>query len=503
MQHRVLALAAICTAATTVFATTRSAQATTLTSFSTSGGNMGGMQITVNFFNGTSQTSTWLPTGGLGGGAFGSGWALTQSGNTFGAFDNRWNFTYNGPSSVSALVIDTIPGNTVFDIFRNGIVTPGSAEGWDFEVRSGLGPNRWGYSVPIDISRGDLFGRLSLFWDGGFRGGMQFLADTDSGTTFDPVRPRDPVPPPPPPPNVAPAVGISIPRIQEGQSAQAQLFATDPGPDGINFFLNGGFVGSDGRTSGTRSLTTNLGFFADNGVRTYTAQAQDTRGAVSNPAQGTLIVENVAPTLTNFDLSNTVIDEGQAASAFLQATDPGADSINFFINGGSIGADGRTSGVRSTGHSLGTFEDDGTFTFRGQAQDKDGAFSNVIDRTLTVRNVAPTITSLTEDFKIPQGDLFDFGASAFDPGILDILTFDWDFNGDGLFDDFQGASGSWAFTDVSGFQQVSLRVSDGDGGFDFGSFEVYVQQPEPSTLLSFLFLGVGGILGLRMKDRKS
>jgi len=483
-------------------AATQAAQATTLTGFSTNGSNMGGMEITVNLFNGTTQTSIWQPTGGLSGGAFGNNWSLTQSGNTFGAFNNPWNFHYTGSSSVAALIIDAIPGNTVFDTVRNVVLTPGSADGWEFQPLSGQAPNRSGFSVPIDISQGDLFGRLSLFWDSGFTGAMQFLVDTDSGTTHDPVAPRDPVQPLPLPPNVAPVVGINIPTIQEGQNAQAQLLATDPGADSINFFLNGGFVGSDSSTSGTRSLTTNLGPFADNGIHHYTAQAQDTRGAFSSSVQGTLIVENVAPTLSGFNLSNTVMNEGQTASAFLQATDPGADSINFFLNGSSIGTDTRTSGIRSSNQDLGTFQDEGTFTFRGQAQDKDGAFSNIIDRTLTVLNVAPTITSLTEDLMILQGETFDFAASAIDPGVLDILTFDWDFDGDGLFDDFQGTSGIWSFSDL-GLHEIGLRVSDGDGGFTVGSFNVDVKQqtPEPSALLSLLLLGIGGIFGSRQTHK--
>ena len=130
--------------------------ATTLTGFQTDGSDMGGMQITVNFFNGTSQTATWVPTGSISGGAFGSGWSLTQSGNTFGSFNNPWNFTYAGSSSVAALIIDAIPGNTVFDILPDltgPFQTPGSADGWAFQTVFGIAPTSYNYSVPIDISQ--------------------------------------------------------------------------------------------------------------------------------------------------------------------------------------------------------------------------------------------------------------------------------------------------------------------------------------------------------------
>ncbi|MBE9114383.1 PKD domain-containing protein [Lusitaniella coriacea LEGE 07157] len=492
----------------TLFATlTAPAQATTLTGFETDGGDMGGMQITVNLFDGTSQSAIWNATGGSSGGAFGSGWALTQSGNTFGSFDNPWNFSYSGGSSVAALIIDAIPGNTVFDIFpdvRGPRQTPGSADGWAFETDFGLGPSRHNYDVPIDISNGDLFGRLSLFWDGGFRGNMGFLADTDSGTTFDPVRPRNPVPPPPPPPvppNTPPSlVGLNIPRIFEGQSATAFLSANDPNPQPLSFFLNGGFVGTDPRTTGTRSVATGLGFFADNGVHSYTAQAQDVTGAISNAIAQNLIVENVAPTLTNFSLSSNVINEGDLATAFLSATDPGADSLAFFLNGAHIATDGTLSGTRNATHNLGIFNDEGTFTFTAQSQDKDSAFSNLANQTLTVLNVAPTITQLTEPLRVKRHTLFDFFADATDPGINDLLSFDWDLNGDGLFDDFMGQSGQFSFA-KPGLYDVKVRVSDGDGGVTVGSFTVE-SVPEPGTGLGLLVFGIVGTGAIAKHKRR-
>ncbi|MGB3693145.1 MAG: PKD domain-containing protein [Spirulinaceae cyanobacterium] len=483
-----------------------SAQATTLTGFSTSGNQMGGMKVTVNFFNGTSQTSTWQPLGGELGGASGSGWSLNQSGNTYGSFNNPWNFSYTGGSSVAALFIDAVDGNTVFDIVSSNTSsqnTPNSAEGWPFQTSYGTAPSRYGYSVPIDISKGDLFGRLSLFWDSGFSGSMGFLADTDSGKADDPVTARDPIPALPPPPNVAPTAGISIPRINEGQNATAYLSATDPNTDSINFYLNGNYVGTDATTSGTRTLNTNLGFFADNGTVGYTNQVQDSQGAWSAVVAANLIVDNVAPVLTQFDLSAYTINEGESVSAFLSSTDPGADSINFFLNSGYIGTDLNTSGTRSFNHDLGTFADEGIFTYTAKSQDKDGDFSEEIIRNLKVLNVAPTIVSLTSDLEIYQEEFFMFDAVATDPGVNDILTYMWDLDGDGEYNDFLGNSGNWSFTDV-GIQTVGLKVTDGDGGEAFSSFNVTVNQvPEPSSILGILALGAGGFLMKRKKNQSS
>jgi len=116
----------------------------------------------------------------------------------------------------------------------------------------------------------------------------------------------------------------------------------------------------------------------------------------------------------------------------------------------------------------------GWYTFTGLAQDKDGDYSNPLTRFIRVLNVAPALTSVTQDLTIKIGELFDFVAAATDPGINDVLTYDWDFNMDGVFDDFTGASGQWSFTD-SGSYQVGVRVSDGNGGYDYSYFNAEIE----------------------------
>jgi hypothetical protein len=567
-------------------------QATTLNRFSTYGSDMGGMRVTASFLDGTSQSLIWGATGSESGGVFGSGWSLTQSGNTYpqtaDLSGSRW--TLNSGLGISSLVIDAVPGNTLFDnIPGPAEITPGSAEGWNFQPVFGQGPTSYAYSDPIDISRGDLFGRLSLYWPTGFTGVMQFLADTDSGTRNDPVQVSNPVIRTIPPTvyfaaptiyegqsastvlqatepgedaitfflngvnmgtdfnrsgirqvplnfgffpdnaeytytaqardengnysapvtsvlrilNLPPTVtSLDIPTIYEGQSASAYITATDPGADAIAFYLNGNYAGTDPSISGTRAVSTNLGNFADNGYIPYTASALDKDGAWSAPVSGGLTVLNVAPNLSSFDLSKYVINEGQSVSALLTAIDPGADSETFFINGSSIGTDLRTSGTRSATKNLGPFST-GTYTFTGQAQDKDGAVSNVITRTLQVLNVAPTITKLTQNLVAKAGEFFNFAVSAFDPGKpSNALKYEWDLNGDGLFNDFVGASGKWSFPDYGSYK-VAVRVSDGNGGYAYGSLKVE-SVPEPSSALGVLAFSAGGAvaLGKRKQQQK-
>lgn len=489
-------------------ATATASQATGLVGFSTYGDMMSGMRVTTSFVNGTSETSLWQKTSYGSGGSFGSNWYLAQTGNTY---NSPWTFS-NANMGITSVVINAIPGNTLFDnypYFEGPLQTPGSAEGWNFQTIFGQSPDFYRYSDPIDISHGDLFGTLSLYWTNGFTGTMQFLADTDSGSKNDPVKPRDPGVV-----NAVPTAYFTAPTIYEGQWATTSIVATDPDQDAITFFLNGGNLGTDFSRTGTASTGTNLGFFADNGAYVYTAQVKDEDGNYSAPVASTLTVLNVAPTLTDFSLSSDTIYEGQSVSAGLTATDPGADWMTFFINGNPVGTDGLTYGTRSTTTSLGTFADEGTFTYTGIAQDKDGAYSNPLTKTLNVLNVAPTITQITDNLTVQTNELFNFAASAIDPGIYDLLTFDWDFNMDGLFDDFTGSSGQWSFG-TPGLHSVGLRVSDGDGGYAYGSFSVDAiapapapppvkpvvleTVPEPGSVLGLLAVGTlgAGVLGKR------
>jgi hypothetical protein len=119
--------------------------------------------------------------------------------------------------------------------------------------------------------------------------------------------------------------------------------------------------------------------------------------------------------------------------------------------------------------------------------------SNSFGQSLTfdVMDVPPTITDITSDLTVGLGESFGFHASATDPGI-DPLAYEWDLDNDGDYD-CTGADGVTAFSG-SGLHTIGLRVSDGNGGFAFGSFDVTVNSPnspipEPTTFIIWSLLG--------------
>ncbi|XHX78063.1 MAG: PTPA-CTERM sorting domain-containing protein [Stenomitos frigidus ULC029] len=189
--------------------------ATTLTGFQTFGNQMAGMKVTADFLAGGSETLTWAATGPGAGGVSGSGWSLLQSGDTF---SSPWTFAADSGKAIRSLLINAIPGNTVFDNGSNPS-TPGSFNGTSFTVQTGTAPTSFGYSVPIDISLGDLFGSLSLNYATGFTGSMTFLADTDSGTTNDPVKPSNNIPTPALLPGLI-GLGFGVLRKRKAEAAK-------------------------------------------------------------------------------------------------------------------------------------------------------------------------------------------------------------------------------------------------------------------------------------------
>ena len=110
-------------AVTYVFSADAPASIPGLTGFSTTGAMMTGMSVRAIFAGGIDDTAIWSATGATSGGAFGTGWELTQAGDTFvgidGAVVGRWVLSWAGDSVapiLQTLILSGAPGLTVFDV---------------------------------------------------------------------------------------------------------------------------------------------------------------------------------------------------------------------------------------------------------------------------------------------------------------------------------------------------------------------------------------------------
>jgi hypothetical protein len=165
------------------------------------GADMVGMVVTARFSDTLMEQRIWTSTGADSGGVVGTGWSLTQSGDTF---DNPWTFTVDTRQTFgltlksfsldntddAGLLAGSTP-STLFDSARPDPGTPGSSDGADFDIISGgcpspnCRPDTAVYSHVVALGSaspvGDAFHRLDVtFAQGqGQAGDFQFILDTD------------------------------------------------------------------------------------------------------------------------------------------------------------------------------------------------------------------------------------------------------------------------------------------------------------------------------------
>ena len=198
--------------------------------------------------------------------------------------------------------------------------------------------------------------------------------------------------------------------------------------------------------------------------------------------------------INNF-FPSTPVAEGSAATLTIGVSASSGEILDGF--GGTVTwGDSASSGASGfnivvVGHA---YADEGTYSvnFSGSGSEHDfngffGSrrnFTNAIGASgsITVLNVAPTFTAApgnsTVDWTV--NPTFNFTAAASDPGVNDVLTYTWDLDGDGQFDDFTGVSGTASYV-TNGVLPLGVRVSDGDGGITTSSFNLTV-VPEPGSL---------------------
>lgn len=169
-----------------------------LSGYGTHGSDMPGMVVLAEFENNTDDTATWVSLGYPAGEAVGLEWSLYESGNTF---NSLWTLTNTRESGLTRLLIDAVPGDTVFDRTYAPPENPedppdpfgsqGSQLGRDFEpinhepydiVANYINAVKLG-SAPLE-PKGDIFQFLEINFmnEGGLGSGesLQFYADTDN-----------------------------------------------------------------------------------------------------------------------------------------------------------------------------------------------------------------------------------------------------------------------------------------------------------------------------------
>ena len=125
---------------------------------------------------------------------------------------------------------------------------------------------------------------------------------------------------------------------------------------------------------------------------------------------------------------------------------------------------------------------------------------------LHVNNVSPTITQINWTPTVLVGADFSFSAAASDPGLPagEQLTFAYDLNGQNTYTDLIRSgittdAETYHFNDV-GVHAIGIKVTDSYGGVTFGSFDVNVVAPEPSSLALFGLGAAGMAVSIRRRQ---
>jgi PKD repeat protein len=194
-----------------------------------------------------------------------------------------------------------------------------------------------------------------------------------------------------------------------------------------------------------------------------------------------VMVRNVAPTA---DAGEDKVGDAPSTFTFTGShNDPGTSDTHTYE--WDFDYDGMTFDVDTTGNGVtNTWEDDYDGTVALRVTDDDGG-SDIDTCSVTVRNVAPTITSLTGPVDpVEVNSAVSLTATFTDPGLDDThtATFDWDdttsidyvlINGE------REVTGTHTYTEA-GVYTVTLTVEDDDGGSDSEMF-LYVVVYDPDA----------------------
>lgn len=243
----------------------------------------------------------------------------------------------------------------------------------------------------------------------------------------------------------------------EGSSFSFSGSATDPGNDVLTYHWDF----DDGGSANGKNVNHT---FTNNNIYDVTLTVNDGDGG-SGTDHVTVTVNNVPP--QNVDAGNNqTVDEGQTVNFSGSATDPGDDVLTYTWDFD----DGSNGNGQNTTHVYG---DNGNYNVLLTVDDGDDTGTDQV--VITVNNVSPTANAGGPYNGIINKSIQLDGTGSSDPGSDDVLTYTWDLDNDGQYDDATGPTPTTSYGS-EGTYNISLKVTDDDGGEDTDGTVVQVSQ---------------------------
>ncbi|MBJ7332905.1 MAG: PKD domain-containing protein, partial [Solirubrobacteraceae bacterium] len=186
------------------------------------------------------------------------------------------------------------------------------------------------------------------------------------------------------------------------------------------------------------------------------------------------VTANQSPT-ARFTVAPSSAAVGEAVTLTDTSTDPEGDSLTRAWDTDDDGA--YDDGTGATAQA--TFGTPGTKTVRLQVRDSFGATS-ATSQTISVANRPPTATLTVSPTTVPTGSPVSLSVAATDPD-GGPLTYAWDLDGDGAYDDAATATVAGQTFARAGTRVLGVRVTDTDGGTTQRTETVTVTNRLPGT----------------------
>ncbi len=211
--------------------------------------------------------------------------------------------------------------------------------------------------------------------------------------------------------------------------------------------------------------------YSDDGIYNITLTITDDDGNKSNITKS-IIVRNIPP-IANFTYSPQKPTDLDIISFNSTSYDPDGFIVNYTWNFG----DGRIAYGRNVTHS---YSDDGIYNITLTITDDDGARSKKVKK-IEVKNVKPKAIFTYSPEKPRQGEEITFDASQSFDADGNIISYEWDFESDGVIDDY-GKVVIHKYN-KKGAYTVTLLVKDDDNTTD--SFEMVINVKEKERIPGF------------------